>query len=173
MMAWLWFYLGAYSLLSMVDAEEPPILGDPTQCKMASFVPGYNLGGEGFDVVKMERKGTYVITMDTWDLGNGSCMIKKNSYLNEMQKLPLAMVFWRTLPKCSMKVQSQEFDSSESVVKDSTSSITNNWKVGLSMLVGSVSVGGTHSRESSYAMQKSKEDKYSFTKHEIQCSYYK
>ncbi|KAK5619916.1 hypothetical protein CRENBAI_005284 [Crenichthys baileyi] len=56
----------------------------------AHFVPGYNLGGEGFDIVKMKRKGAYVIDTETWNLGNGTCKMYINSYMNgENQKVPL------------------------------------------------------------------------------------
>ncbi|XP_036421370.1 perforin-1-like [Colossoma macropomum] len=166
---WMWC-----SLLSMVSNEEQLELGDPEDCNNAHFVPGYNLGGEGFDVVKMERKGSYVIDMEKWNIGNGSCKTYSNTYLdNAKQKIPAAVVFWRTLPKCSMKVSSKIYDSSEALVNDSTSSISNNWKIGLDvMFKGSVSVGGTHSREAQFGMKKSKEDNFSFTKHVVQCSFY-
>ncbi|KAL6457615.1 hypothetical protein MHYP_G00345780 [Metynnis hypsauchen] len=167
---WMW-----WSLLSIVNAEEQLELGSPKDCENAVFIPGHNLGGEGFDVVKMERKGSYVIDMKKWDIGNGSCKMYSNTYLNNAkQKTPVAVVFWRTLPKCSMKVSSQIYDSSEALVNDSTSSISNNWKVGLDVMSkASVSVGGTHSRESQFGMKKSKEDKFSFTKHVVKCSFYR
>ncbi|XP_017543430.1 perforin-1-like [Pygocentrus nattereri] len=166
---WIWC-----SLFSLVNAEEQPELGGPEDCNNADFVPGYNLGGEGFDVVKMERKGSYVIDMDKWDVGNGSCKMYKNPYLNkEKQKTPAAVVFWRTFPKCSMKVSSKIYESSEALVNDSTSSISNNWKIGLNvMFKGSGSSGGTHSREAQFGMKKSKEDNFSFTKHVVKCSFY-
>ncbi|KAL0165650.1 hypothetical protein M9458_037494, partial [Cirrhinus mrigala] len=44
--------------------------GTSKECEDAPFVPGYNLAGEGFDVVTMERKDSYVINMEKWDLGN-------------------------------------------------------------------------------------------------------
>ncbi|KAI4892233.1 hypothetical protein NFI96_028212 [Prochilodus magdalenae] len=163
------------SLLSMMNAKEQLELGGPIDCKNAPFVPGYNLGGEGFDVVKMERKGSYVIDMENWDIGNGSCKLFANSYLNRAkQKIPAAVVFWRTLPKCSMKASSKVYDSSEALVNDSTSSISNNWKIGLDVaLKGSGSLGGTHSREAQFGMKKSKEDNFSFTKHVVKCSFYR
>ncbi|XP_017577025.1 perforin-1-like [Pygocentrus nattereri] len=166
---WIWC-----SLFSLVNAEEQPELGGPEDCNNADFVPGYNLGGEGFDVVKMEQKGSYVIDMDKWDIGNGSCKMYENPYLNDKkQKTPAAVVFWRALPKCSMKVSSKMYDSSEALVNDSTSSISNNWKMGLDVMCkGSVSVGGTHSREAQFGMKKSKEDDFSFTKHGVECSFY-
>ncbi|XP_066531802.1 perforin-1-like [Hoplias malabaricus] len=162
------------SLLFLVSGEEQLELGSPADCEKADFVPGHNLGGEGFDIVKMERKGSYVIDMEKWDTGNGSCKMFNNPYLNNVkQKVPAAVVFWRTLPTCSMKVSSKIFESSEALVNDSTSSITNNWKVGLDVkFISSVSLGGTHSREARFGMEKSKEDKYSFTKHLIQCRFY-
>ena len=167
---WIWCFL-----LSMVNNEELFQLGDPEDCNNAHFVPGYNLGGEGFDVVKMERKGSYVIDMEKWDIGNGRCKMYSNAYLNnEKQKTPAAVEDWRTLPKCSMQVTSKIYDSSEALVNDSTSSISNNWKIGLDVMSkGSVSVGGTHSRDSEFGMKKSKKDNFSFTKHGVECSFYK
>ncbi len=148
--------------------------GVSKECEDAPFVPGYNLAGEGFDVVTMERKGTYVINTEIWDLGNGTCKLRKNMYMDGIkQKLPAAIVFWRTLPKCSMKVSSQIFESSEAMVNDSSSALSVSWKVGIDVKVAGAAVGSTHSREAKFAMTKSKEDKYSFTKHEVGCSFYR
>uniref|UniRef100_A0A3B1JF06 Perforin 1.2 n=1 Tax=Astyanax mexicanus TaxID=7994 RepID=A0A3B1JF06_ASTMX len=152
-----------------------PELGGPRECKNAPFVPGYTLGGKGFDIVKMERKESNVINMMKWDRGNRSCLIYRNAYLkNVKQKIPAAVTFWRTLPKCSMKVGSMIYDSSEALVGDSTSPISNNWENGLNMphANGWGYLGGTHSRETQYGIEKSKEDKYSFTKHVVECSFY-
>ncbi|KAL7829242.1 hypothetical protein AOLI_G00301270 [Acnodon oligacanthus] len=155
-------------------AKEQLELGSPKDCESADFIPGHNLGGEGFDIVKMERKGSYVVDLEKWDIGNGSCKMSRNAYMsNAKQKTPAAVVFWRTLPKCSMKVSSKIYDSSEALVKDSTSSVSNNWRIGLDvMFKGSGSTGGTHSRESQFGMRKSKEDNFSFTKHVVKCSFY-
>ncbi|KAL6457617.1 hypothetical protein MHYP_G00345800 [Metynnis hypsauchen] len=157
----------------MGNAEEQLELGGPKDCRNALFVPGYNLGGEGFDIVKMERKKSYVIDMEKWNIGNGSCRMSRNAYMNNAkQKTPVAVVHWRTLPKCSMKVSSQIYDSSEALVKESTSSISN-WKNGLDLMFTDVGLlGGTHSREAHFSMKKSKEDKFSFTKHVVECSFY-
>ncbi|KAL1255691.1 hypothetical protein QQF64_013752 [Cirrhinus molitorella] len=149
-------------------------IGTSKECEDAPFIPAYNLAGEGFDVVTMERKGSYVINTEKWDLGNGTCKLRKNKYMNGIkQKLPAAVVFWRTLPKCSLKVSSQIFESSEALVNDSSSALSVSWKVGLDVKAVGAAVGGTHSREAKFAMTKSKEDKYSFTKHEIACNFYR
>ncbi|XP_069041155.1 perforin-1-like [Lepisosteus oculatus] len=153
--------------------------GTPVQCQKAEFVPGYNLAGEGFDIVKMQRKGAYVINMEDWKKADGSCELRRNQYLNgKMQKIPLAMVDWRTISSCKMKLSSTIYESSESLVNDSTSSVENNWKTGLDLncnpkfRVGAA-FGGTHSRDANFAMKKSKEDRYSFTSHEVSCSFYR
>ncbi|XP_072562029.1 perforin-1-like [Paramormyrops kingsleyae] len=155
------------------------VIGTPQECEKAPFVPGYNLGGEGFDIVKMERKGAYVIDAEQWRNANGTCQLARNPYLGEIQqKIPLAVVDWRALSKCDMKVSSTVYESSEAVANDSTSSVTNNWKVGLDIPVNpnvkvGVGLGGTHSRDAMFAMKKSKEDKYSFTKHQVHCNLYR
>ncbi|XP_056110508.1 perforin-1-like [Rhinichthys klamathensis goyatoka] len=173
MMGQFQIYLVFWALLLMTISGEDDIEASK-ECVDAPFVPGYNLAGEGFDVVTMERKGSYVINMEEWDLGNGTCKLRKNNYMNGIkQKLPAAVVFWRTLPKCSMKVSSQIFESSEALVNDSSSALSVSWKVGLDVKAAGAAVGSTHSREAKFGMTKSKEDKYSFTKHEVACSFYR
>ncbi|KAK2815632.1 hypothetical protein Q5P01_026099 [Channa striata] len=151
-------------------------IGTPQECKNAPFVPGYNLGGEGFDIVTMERKGAYVIDTENWNLGNGTCRMYRNSYMNrENQKVPVAVVDWRTLPKCSLKVSSTAYDSVESLVRDSTSSVSNNWTVGLDIsdfYSTNADLGGSHSRDATFGMQKSKQDRYSFFRHSVSCQFY-
>ncbi|XP_043970972.1 perforin-1-like isoform X1 [Gambusia affinis] len=150
-------------------------IGSPEECETAHFVPGYNLGGEGFDIVSMERKAAYVIDTETWDLGNGTCRMYGNSYQNgEKQKVPVSVVDWRNIPKCNLRVSSMVYDSVESLVNSSTSSVSNNWKIGLDIPLTSVgfSVGGSHSKVAEYGMEKSKQDRYEFTSHSVSCSYY-
>uniref|UniRef100_A0A3Q3F3T0 C2 domain-containing protein n=1 Tax=Kryptolebias marmoratus TaxID=37003 RepID=A0A3Q3F3T0_KRYMA len=136
----------------------------------ATFVPGYNLGGEGFDIVTMERKGAYVIDTETWNLGNGSS-INQSNFICINQKVPVAVADWRNLPKCNMQISSTLYDSVETMVKDSTSSVSN-WTIGLdipvklSVTVG-VSFGGSHSRTALFGMTKSKHDRYSFVRHSV------
>uniref|UniRef100_A0A668VFH4 Uncharacterized protein n=1 Tax=Oreochromis aureus TaxID=47969 RepID=A0A668VFH4_OREAU len=170
LLCWAWSPLCLPSSVSFI--------GTPQECEKAHFVPGYNLGGEGFDIVTMERKGAYVIDTETWKIGNGTCRMYHNGYMNgEKQKVPVAVVDWRTLPMCSLKVSSVVYDSVETLVNDSTSSVSNNWKIGLDIPVDPsvkvrVGFGGSHSRDSSFAMKKSKQDHYTFLHHSINCHYY-
>ncbi|XP_075947988.1 perforin-1-like [Anarhichas minor] len=154
-------------------------IGSPQECEKAHFVPGYNLGGEGFDIVTMQRKGAYVIDMETWKLGNDTCRMFRNNYMNRVsQKVPAAVVDWRPLQKCSLKVSSIVYNSVETLVNDSTSAVSNNWKIGLEIPVDpsvtlGVGFGGSHSKESQFAMRKSKQDRYTFFRHSVDCSFYR
>ncbi|XP_051801101.1 perforin-1-like [Acanthochromis polyacanthus] len=152
--------------------------GTPQQCKQADFVPGYNLGGEGLDIVTMERKAAYVIDTETWNLGNGTCRLYPNSYMNRKnQKVPVSVVDWRSYSKCNLKVSNTLYDSAETLVNDSTSSVSNDWKVGLDIPVDpsvkiGVGLGGSHSRAAEFAMKKSKQNRYTFFRHSIYCNFY-
>lgn len=171
-------------LLSCVQASPAAsstagYVGTPAECAQAHFVPGYNLGGEGFDVVTMERKGAYVIDSETWKTAaNGSCRLYRNGYVNQAQKVPVSVVDWRIYPRCSLKVASMLYDSAEALVNDSGSSVSNNWKVGLEIPLpagasAGFGLGGSHSKESTFGMQKSKQDRYSFSRQSIQCNVYR
>lgn len=179
MMAKLWlFLLLCWAGSPLCDLSNVSFIGTPQECERASFVPGYNLGGEGFDIVTMERKGAYVIDTDTWKLGNGTCKLYKNPYMNgEKQKVPASVEDWRVLPQCHSTVSSTVYDSVETFVNASTSAVSNNWKIGLDIPAASygslgVGFGGSHSKESTFAVQKSKEDHYTFMSHSVQCNLY-
>ncbi|KAM9457729.1 perforin-1-like [Clarias gariepinus] len=149
-----------------------------SRCANVDFIPGSDLAGEGFDITKMEHKGTFVIDMSTWIKRDRSCTLCRNPYMRgKRQKLPVAVVNWRSRQKCRMKLSSYSYQSSEALVSASTSSIENDWKVGLDILIpkiqGSVMMAGTESKLAKYSMQKTKKDKYSFTSHSVSCGYYR
>ncbi|XP_076609030.1 perforin-1-like [Chaetodon auriga] len=151
--------------------------GTPRQCLDAEFAPGTNLAGEGFDIVKMERKGAFVIDMNQWKRKDKSCTLCSNPYLeNKKQKLPLSVVDWRPNQSCNTRVASKLHRSSESLVSSSTSTVENNWDVNLDVDMGqkgaSVMLAGTHSKLADYSMEKTKNDKFSFTSHSMSCEYY-
>ncbi|XP_004071285.1 perforin-1 [Oryzias latipes] len=151
--------------------------GKPKECQEAEFVPGSNLAGEGFDITKMERKGAFVLDMNQWKRKDKACTLCSNPYMEmKKQKLPLSVVDWRAKHSCSGKVSSKLHKSSESLVESSTSSVENNWKVDLEMEVtdksGSVMLAGTNSKLAEYAMEKTKNDRFSFSTNSITCEYY-
>ncbi|XP_030645633.1 perforin-1-like [Chanos chanos] len=146
-------------------------------CENAEFAPGSNLAGEGFDITKMQRKGAFVIDMNKWQQKDKTCTLCGNPYMeNKKQKLPVSVVDWRPSHKCSMKVSSTLYQTSEALVSSTTSSIENNWQVGLEIDThrggGSLMLGGTMSKLAEYSMEKTKKDKFSFTSHKTSCEYY-
>lgn len=152
--------------------------GTPKECAAANFAPGSNLAGEGYDVTKMQRKGAFVINTYTWSQKDKSCMICKNPYMDgEKQKLPISVVDWRSSQKCSMKISSSLYESSEELVSSSSSSIENNWAVNLGIDIrknqGSFIMAGTNSKLAEYSMEKTKKDKFSFASQSISCAFYR
>ncbi|KAM6904686.1 perforin-1-like [Xenentodon cancila] len=151
--------------------------GTPKQCQEADFAPGSNLAGEGFDITKLERKGAFVLDMNMWQRMDKTCTLCSNPYLeNKKQKLPLSVLDWRAKQSCSAKVATKLHKSSESLVSSTSSSVENNWKTSLDVEVkqksGSVMLAGTNSKLADYSMEKTKDDKFSFTSNSISCEYY-
>ncbi|XP_043942303.1 perforin-1-like [Protopterus annectens] len=152
--------------------------GKPEQCMAATFVPGYNLVGEGFDIVKLTRKGAYVVDTQTWRRENDTCTLCTNSLLQgKVHKLPLSVVDWRVQAECKQRVSSSLYESNSSLVESIISLITNNWKTGLEMTESEIAkkmvMAGSHSRLAEFSMKKLKQDKYSFASLEFSCKYYR
>ncbi|XP_067271739.1 perforin 1.9 [Pseudorasbora parva] len=152
-------------------------LGKEAECQDADFAPGSDLAGEGYDITKMQRLGTFVIDMSKWELKNNTCNLCKNPYMQDKkQKLPVPVVFWKATQKCSKSLSSSVYESSESLISSSASSIENNWKadlgVGNMLNKMSLMLAGTNSRLAEYSMTKTKKDKFSFIKQSASCGYY-
>uniref|UniRef100_A0A3B4B2S3 Uncharacterized protein n=1 Tax=Periophthalmus magnuspinnatus TaxID=409849 RepID=A0A3B4B2S3_9GOBI len=159
--------------------------GSPNECRSAHMVPGYNLGGEGFDIVTMQRKGAYVIDrhmgFGQWHLQtlpqqfNGKRAAEGPCGCGRLEG-SVYMQFVR------LQYLSSSYDSVETLVNHSTSSVRNNWKLGLdipipvdpSIIVSvGMGLGGSHSEVAKFAIQKSKQDRYNFYRHSVDCSTYR
>nr|XP_046271053.1 perforin-1.3 [Scatophagus argus] len=157
----------------------PPSLGCQTssftECNQVPFVPGHNLVGEGFDVLKMKTSGASVVDVKNYMVGGvkGNCTVCHNHLLNQTQKLPVSVVDWRIKVHCRRSLSSKIFESSQSVMKEKSSSLGSSWKIGLGIPgLGGLAVGGSHSVSSQFAESHSRKDKFSFTTHDLQCKYY-
>ncbi|MBN3307652.1 PERF protein, partial [Amia calva] len=148
--------------------------GSKVECQKASFVPGYNLVGKGFDIVSMKWKGAYVIDVETWAMADGICQLCKNTQLGgNLQKVPDSVLDWRPRVNCLHSVTSKLYQSHESVLKDSTETTNDSWKLGLDLeQMDNKQVGGTYTEITKFATERSKSDKYSFSSNEVNCKIY-
>ncbi|KAF4072237.1 hypothetical protein AMELA_G00260760 [Ameiurus melas] len=148
--------------------------GTETECEKAPFVPGYNLAGEGFDVVRLQRKGAYLINVKSHNFENRTCTVCKNRFQGgKLQKLPLAIVDWRPFSRCSKQLSSALHHSIDSLIKSSTSLVNNNWGIDLSLDdLGKAVLGGSQSDIAKFAQSQHMMDKATFALHEISCTYY-
>lgn len=174
----LLLWSGLFSVLVHLPLIQSCEKGMVQDCAEAEFAPGSNLAGEGFDITKMERKGSFVIDMRQWKQKDKTCTLCQNPYMEgKKQKLPISVVDWKASQKCSMKVSSSIYQSSEALVSASTSSIENNWNMNLGIDVksgdGSLMLAGSNSKLAEYSMEKTKKDRFSFTSHSVSCGYYR
>ncbi len=148
--------------------------GSQVECEKAPFVPGYNLVGEGFDVVRMRRKGAFLINVKS-HMDNGNCTVCKNRFQGgQIQKLPSAVLDWRPLSRCSKQLSSALHHSVDSLMKSSTSLMNNNWEMDLSLDgIGKAIFGGSRSDIAKFAQSQNAMDKATFALHELSCTYYR
>ncbi|XP_040297134.1 perforin-1-like [Bufo bufo] len=148
--------------------------GTVKECKDAKFVPGHTLLGEAIDIVTMKSTGSFLL--DLQEVGEKCAVCTNPHNNNELQKLPKALVDWRPETSCSKNVQSSVSQSTVSVANEATSTVQNDWKVGLQVNVhvvtSSVAVGGSHSKMAKFADSKSITDNYNFLSHKLECSFY-
>ncbi|XP_077457552.1 perforin 1.5 [Stigmatopora argus] len=149
-------------------------LGSATDCEKAPFVPGYNLAGEGFDVVRMRRTGAYVINVKGHLADNDTCTLCTNRFhKGQIERLPAAVLDWRPFSRCSKQLSSALHHSVDSLLRRSSSLVNNNWSVGLSLdKIGKVVLGGSRSDLAKFARSQHSMDKATFAIHEISCTYY-
>ncbi|KAM6976983.1 perforin-1-like [Aplochiton taeniatus] len=164
-------------LLSHLDGALCCRPGTPEECHSLPFVPGYKLVGEGYDVVKLERKGAYVFDVYSYLNPAGSCRVCVNHHMgNQLQKLPLYMADWRAQNRCKRIVQSSAHSSVSAVVESASSVIQNHWGVGLD-LEYKVQLGfqlaGSKSNVQAFTSSSFKSDKMSLSVNQFSCSNYR
>ncbi|KAJ8395582.1 hypothetical protein AAFF_G00030630 [Aldrovandia affinis] len=149
-------------------------VGTLEECQEAPFVPGHNLAGEGFDIVKLQHKGAYVIDLQTYLNPSNTCTVCENPlHEDQLQKLPLSVLDWRSFTSCRQELSSALLNTVTSVADAATDLIENDWTVGLDLGgIADLTVGGSHSTAVEFATAASMVDKSVFTSHQLSCSHY-
>lgn len=76
----LFLFMLALPIVLEVRRVQACWIGSGPECEKAPFVPGHNLAGEGFDVVRMRRTGAYVIDVKAHLTDNNTCTLCPNRY---------------------------------------------------------------------------------------------
>lgn len=93
---WGNFALFTLALLVMLEVcgVQGCRIGSESECEKAPFVPGHNLAGEGFDVVRMRRTGAYVINVKGQLADNHTCTLCPNRFQQgQVKSVKLFLLF--------------------------------------------------------------------------------
>lgn len=175
-------FLSLLPLTATSHCEQRPSV----DCKKhTNFVPGHNFIGEGVDITTLKRKGAYVVDISKWQGPNGTCTLCQNPLMGrQWQKLPLVGEDWQERHTCHQQVTNFVDELDTDVANAAAKEIKNDWKMelaedlmkfwkqdlGLSNV--QVAFAGSHSQMTIFAHQKSRQDRYSFLRHELECEHY-
>lgn len=86
-------FILALPIILDVNRVQSCQIGSGPECEKASFVPGYNLAGEGFDVVRMRRTGAYVINVKGHLADNHTCTLCANPFhMGQVNTIKLSLL---------------------------------------------------------------------------------
>ncbi|XP_018428544.1 PREDICTED: perforin-1-like [Nanorana parkeri] len=147
------------------------------ECDKVHAVPGHNLIGQGFDIVTMKKTRAHLLDLQKSSTKDGGCTVCLNPHMNKAwQKLPVAMMDWKTQSQCSRKIRVQVFQSSTSLAEEAASEVKNDWEAGLELQHNGVNaklvMAGSQSQVAEFGRKKTSTDRYTFIRHHLSCVYY-
>ncbi|XP_018428545.1 PREDICTED: perforin-1-like [Nanorana parkeri] len=147
------------------------------ECNKVHVVPGHNLIGQGFDIVTMKQTRAHLLDLQKSSAKDGGCTVCLNPHMNKAwQKLPVAMMDWKTQSQCSRKISSEVSRSSTSLAEETASEVKNDWSAGLELYYKGVNaklvMAGSRSQVVEFGRKKTSTDRYTFIKHHLSCVYY-
>ncbi|KAM9197874.1 perforin-1-like [Dugong dugon] len=174
-------------LLGILLLQLPPPV--PARCYTATrsecrrvrrFVPGTELAGESVDVTTLQRSGSFPVNTQRFARPDGTCTLCHTAQRpGTLWLLPVAFTDWHAQSSsCQRQVFKTKIMSTQAVAREVAKSITNNWTVGLDVVIPKiyskvkVSVAGSHSKASNFAADKSHQDQYSFIRDLVECHFY-
>ncbi|XP_051801873.1 perforin-1-like [Acanthochromis polyacanthus] len=154
-----------YLSLLLFLSQHSPVLSCRTetsrQCGWAPFVPGHNLVGVGFDVATLQRKGAYVVDVNTDRTPAGTCRLCSN---------PL-QVHWSKASPTRTATPGRNVIAVSMVEHQSSCPPFLQYGLDLTKFIG-MEVGGTRSSPYRFAYSTSRDDHYTFSTHRINCIHY-
>ncbi|KAJ8287230.1 hypothetical protein GJAV_G00049160 [Gymnothorax javanicus] len=168
-------HLCLLALLGQLGGAPACRVGTREECEVAPFVPGHNLAGEGFDIVKLQRKTAFVIDLQTFLTANKTCTLCENKVNgDELQKLPVSVLDWRSFTHCKRELSSSLHETVSSVARSPIKFIENDWTEGLDIQdTEDWILGGSRAPAVEFATSAFAIDKSVFAAHQLSCSHYR
>eukprot|EP00061_Rhincodon_typus_P004400 g22473.t1 len=153
-------------------------LSSTSECRNAGFVPGARLAGEGYDVVTLQSKGTFVIDMNTWHTANGICTLCRNGLQGWGVGAPVAahlpgrLAHPEFLPALALQPALPLGCPAGGVGGIRHHQRLATGPLPRAQVTTNLVLVGSKSRMVEFGTSCSKRDRYSFTSHQFQCHYY-
>uniref|UniRef100_A0A673BGA4 MACPF domain-containing protein n=1 Tax=Sphaeramia orbicularis TaxID=375764 RepID=A0A673BGA4_9TELE len=169
-------HLLLFFLLLLASSGLSYEIGDFRQCRVAPFVPGYNLVGESLDMVTFERKGVHPVDIFTAMSPFRTCFLYRNPHQgNQLQKmLPLGLPWSNTGGLFRPYIKTFQ-TTPQTLQIHSVYCSTCIWSIfpKIPPDMFGLNVGGEHYDSYDYAKSRNREDQYTFSSHWHRCSFYR
>jgi hypothetical protein len=152
-------------------------------CETLDFVPGYNLGGEGFDIASLTRRTSNIVDMESFLDSEGTCKTYQNTQLSNSprQKVPQSISTWKMRNTGLQDLRVEIYNSASEYTEKSYDHVSNSWSIGLDFAAsgsnglsgsGGFSVRGASSKSSQFARQEDVKEQSVLVEHKLEVVQY-